>query len=87
MRNSDLRNINPKCTISANPRTTVNYTPYTEKMMSNYVLHLPEHTWNDLALTERELPSRKSYSTNVPPAKRKLMRTTKSSKPTKAAKS
>lgn len=58
-----------------------------EKMMSNYVLHLPEHTWNDLALTEREFPLRKSYSTNVPPAKRKLMRTTKSSKPTKATKS
>ncbi len=45
--------------------------------MSNYVLHLPEHTWNDLALTEREFPPRKSYSTNVPPAKRKLMRITK----------
>ena len=43
--------------------------------MSNYVLHLPEHTWNDLALTEREFPPRKSYSTNVPPAKRKLVRT------------
>lgn len=55
--------------------------------MSNYVLHLPEHTWNDLVLTEREFPPRKSYSTNVPPAKRKLMRTTKSSKPTKATKS
>ena len=56
--------------------------------MSNYVLHLPEHTWNDLAFTEREFPPRKSYSTNVPPAKRKLMRTTtKSSKTTKATKS
>lgn len=47
-------------------------------MMSNYVLHLPEHTWNDLFLTERELPSRRSYRTNTSPAKRKLMRTTKS---------
>lgn len=55
--------------------------------MSSYVLHLPEHTWNDLALTEREPPSRKSYSTNIPPAKRKLMRTTKSSKAIKATKS
>ena len=55
--------------------------------MSNYVLHLPEHTWNDLVLTEREFPPRKSYSTNVPPAKRKLIRTTKSSKTTKATKS
>ena len=55
--------------------------------MSNYTLHLPEHTWNDLVLTEREFPPRKSYSTNVPPAKRKLMRTTKSSKTTRATKS
>ena len=45
--------------------------------MNNYTLHLPEHTWNDLALTERELPSRRSYRTNTSPAKRKLMRTTK----------
>lgn len=45
--------------------------------MSNYVLHLPEHTWNDLALTERELPSRRSYRTNMSPAKRKLLKATK----------
>ena len=47
--------------------------------MSNYTLHLPEHTWNDLALTDREFPPRKSYSTNVTLAKRKLVRTTKPS--------
>lgn len=46
-------------------------------MMSNYVLHLPEHTWNDLALTERELPSRRSYRTNTSPAKRKSLKATK----------
>ena len=51
--------------------------------MSNYILHLPQHTWEDLAFVEREFPSRKSYSTNVSPAKSKLTRTSRSSKSTK----
>ncbi len=45
--------------------------------MSNYVLHLPEQTWNDLALTERELPSRRSYKTNTSSAERKLLKATR----------
>ena len=45
--------------------------------MSNYLLHLPEHTWNDLAITEKQPTSRKYYRINAPPARQKVIRSTK----------
>lgn len=81
MLNFDRKSTNPKTTINVNPKITVNYKQCMETTtMSNYILHLPQHTWEDLAFVEREFPARKFYSTNVAPAKPKLTRTSRSSK-------